>query len=131
MAASVMKVGLSRVRMRTGDQERLHDAITRDSIRALIKEGVIYAEQKKGVSRGRWRGVKVRRGGPGSRKGSKGARRGKKSAWVARVRAIRRRLKVLSDRGEISSEKEKVLYRRTKGGQVRNVRHLMDLAKEA
>ncbi|WP_460173972.1 eL19 family ribosomal protein, partial [Vulcanisaeta sp. JCM 14467] len=73
---------------------------TKADVRALIKEGLIYAEYARGVSRGRWRGLheKRRRGrrrGVGSRRGSKYARLDPKEAWVNRVRALRRYLNSL------------------------------------
>ncbi|MCP8315369.1 MAG: 50S ribosomal protein L19e, partial [archaeon] len=55
MAAKVLNVGLNRVRIDPENLERIADAITREDIRALIREGVIWAEPVKGISRGRIR----------------------------------------------------------------------------
>ena len=44
---------------------------------------------------------------------------------------MRWRLKVAKDRKEISPDAYKRLYKQVKGGQVRGVKHLLDLMKEA
>ncbi|MEM4298399.1 MAG: 50S ribosomal protein L19e, partial [Nitrososphaerota archaeon] len=74
MAAEILKVGVSRVRMDPESSDRIQDAITKDAIRTLIKEGVIWAVPAKGVSRGRWRQKRGKRRGRGSIKGAAGAR---------------------------------------------------------
>jgi large subunit ribosomal protein L19e len=131
LAAEVLKVGVSRVRFDPDAAEEIADAITRASIRDLIKKGVIWAEPKKGVSRSRHRlDKKKSKRGPGSKKGAKTARAGKKELWVTRVRALRRRLKLLRDRGVITGKVFDQLYRQIKGGQVRSIRHLNELVKE-
>ncbi len=130
LAADILKVGVSRVRFDPDEAESIADAITRASIRDLIKKGVIWAAPKKGVSRGRHRGKKVKRG-HGSRKGTKTARAGKKSRWVTHVRALRRRLKMLKERGVITGKVFNQIYLKIKGGQVRSLRHLDEIVKEA
>jgi len=132
LAADILKVGVSRVRFDPEETETIADAITRASIRNLIKRGVIWAEPKKGVSRGRHRLDKKKRvkRGPGSKKGAKTSRAGEKERWVTHVRALRRRLKLLRDRGVITGKTFDQLYRQIKGGQVRSIRHLNELVKE-
>jgi large subunit ribosomal protein L19e len=132
LAADILKVGVSRVRLDPDEAETIADAITRASIRDLIKRGVIWAEPKKGVSRGRHRLSikKTAKRGPGSKKGAKSSRTGEKERWVAHVRALRRRLKLFRDRGVITGKVFDQLYRQIKGGQVRSVRHLNELVKE-
>lgn len=133
MAAQVLKVGKTRVRFNPTRLDKLEDAITKDSIRNLVKEGVIWAAPKKGISRGRHRTRKrkVRRGrGPGSKEGAAGGRRGKKELWVTKVRVLRRNLKVLRDRGDITGDVFKRLFRQVKGGQIRSVRHLRELVRQ-
>ncbi|MFN3621641.1 MAG: 50S ribosomal protein L19e, partial [Nitrososphaerales archaeon] len=51
LAADILKVGVSRVRLDPNEAEAIADAITRASIRNLIKRGVIWVEPIKGVSR--------------------------------------------------------------------------------
>jgi large subunit ribosomal protein L19e len=130
MAAQVLGVGESRVRIDPEATEQLQDAITRESIRGWISAGLIWVEPKKGNSRGRVRVRHLRnqkRGkGQGSKKGAQGARVGKKRVWVTRVRMLRHILKVMRDRGEITNENFKVLYRQVKGAQIRTRRRLDD-----
>lgn len=134
MAADVLKVGVNRIRLDPGSTDILTDAITKDNVRALIKEGLIRVSPVNSVSRGRFRNKAVTRkkhgSGAGSREGRKTARMGKKQRWVMHVRTIRRRLKVMRDRGEITSVAFKRLYLQVKGGQVRSLKHLTDLVKE-
>jgi len=134
LAASVLGVGEDRVIFDEEYADLIQDAITRSTIRGLIGFGAIRAAPEKGVSRGRFReeSRKLRRGrGSGSTKGTARARNPRKSAWTKKVRALRWRLKVAKDRKEISRDAYRRLYKQVKGGQVRGVRHLLSLMKEA
>jgi large subunit ribosomal protein L19e len=128
MAAQVLGVGETRVRIDPEATEQLQDAITRESVRGWISAGLIWVDPKRGNSRGRVRArhLKARKKGKGqgSKKGAHGARVGKKSAWVTRVRMLRHVLKVMRDRGEISNENFKLLYKQVKGAQIRTRRRL-------
>ena len=128
-----MGVGLDRVIFDEEYSDLIQDAITRSTIRGLIGFGAIKAAPEKGVSRGRFRvrSRKLKRGrGSGSTEGAAKARNPSKQAWVTKVRALRWRLKVAKDRKEITNESYKKLYKQVKGGQVRGVKHLLDLMKE-
>lgn len=83
LAADILKVGVNRVWIDPDRVDEVARAITRESIKKLIKEGAIKAKQKKGISRYRARKIamqkkKGRRRGKGSIKGAKGARMPKK-----------------------------------------------------
>jgi large subunit ribosomal protein L19e len=129
LAASVLACGVNRVWF---DPERATDiegAISRDDVRTLIKEGVIRAEQKKGVSRGRARERDAKRSyghrkGPGKRRGAAGARRPSKTQWIQRIRAIRKNMRALRDEGQIDPHLYRILYRKAAGGQFRSVAHM-------
>jgi len=134
IAASVMNVGTDRVIFDKEYTDLIQDAITRSTIRGLVGFGAIKAAPKGGTSRGRFRSKsqKLRRGrGSGSLEGSKTARNARKDRWVVKVRALRWRLKVAKDRGAITRDTYKKLYKQVKGGQVRDVKHLLSLMKEA
>ena len=134
LAASVLGVGVDRVIFDEEYSDLIQDAITRSTIRGLIGFGAIRAAPVKGVSRGRARerSTKLKRGRTaGSTKGSSGARNPRKTMWMTKVRALRWRLKVAKERKEITSASYKSLYKQVKGGQVRGVKHLHDLMKEA
>ena len=134
LASELLGVGKSRIRMDPDITEQLQDSITRESIRGWVSAGVIWAEPKKGNSRGRFRVRHLKRKqrglGQGSKKGAKGARVGKKSLWVARVRMLRHILRTKRDRGEITNQDFKTLYLQVKGAQIRTRKRLdEELAK--
>ena len=134
LAASVLGVGADRVIFDDEYSDLIQDAITRSTIRGLVGFGAIKVAPKKGVSRGRYRAKakKLKRGrGAGSTEGTATARNPRKDMWISKVRALRWRLKVAKDRKELTPEAYKTLYKQVKGGQVRGVKHLLDLMKEA
>ena len=131
LAAQLLKVGEGRVWIDPDSSEKVAEAITREDVRALIAEGVIREEQKKGISRARARfrarqKAVGRRKGLGSRKGSKGARRGKKLLWIKKIRVLRRRLKELRAEGALDKSTYRMVYIKVKGGNFRNEAHLND-----
>ena len=134
LAADVLGVGEDRIIFNDEYSDLIQDAITRSTIRGLVGFGAITVAPERGVSRGRHRErrEKLKRGrGSGSLKGSKTARVPRKERWVSKVRSLRRRLKVARARGEISKTSYWSLYKQVKGGQVRGVKHLLELMKEA
>lgn len=133
LAASVLGVGVDRIIFNDEYSDLIQDAITRSTIRGLVGFGAITVAPEIGISRGRYRSrsKKLKRGrGSGSTEGTALARNPRKDRWISKVRALRWRLKVAKDRKEISPETYKRLYGQVKGGQVRGVRHLLDLMKE-
>ncbi len=129
-----MKVGLDRVIFDEEYSDLIQDAITRSTIRGLVGFGAIRAAPEKGISSGRSRerSRKQKRGrGPGSTEGAKYARNARKDLWMTKVRALRWRLKVAKDRKDIDRQTYRRLYKQVKGGQVRGVKHLLELMKEA
>jgi len=129
MAAKELNVGKSRVWI---DPEAIDDvsmAITREDIRYFIKEGLIKAEQKEGISRARARKIKSqknkgRRKGHGSRKGTKYARFPRKKRWIEKVRALRKLLKEYKEQGKLVKSSYRMLYRMIKGNYFRSKAHL-------
>lgn len=129
LAAKVLDVGENRVWIDPDRMDEVDMAITRQEIRNLIKNGVIRAKPKKSQSRGRARRLKEnkqsgRRIGPGTKKGSKNAVVSRKEQWMSRIRAIRKRLRELRDKREISVSTYRSLYRKSNGGEFRNVPEL-------
>ena len=121
LAAHILKIGESRVRI---DPSRIDDVeaeITREGVKRLIREKVIIAAPKKGVSRSRTRlhnkKKKIgRRRGMGSRSGKKTARISKKEKWKNRIRALRNHLRKNRDRNIITKQVYRRLYLQAKGG---------------
>ena len=127
LAAAVMKVGQSRIRIDPDRGEEVASAVTRADIRKLVSGGVITSVQKAGVSRGRGRKLrsqkaKGRRTGPGSRKGAANAR--PPSKWISRIRALRDELRTLRETGAIDASAYRDYYVRAKGGQFRSRAHM-------
>jgi large subunit ribosomal protein L19e len=129
LAASVLGCGVNRVWFDPARATDVEGAISRDDLRTLIKEGVIKARPKAGVSRGRARERNAKRSyghrrGPGKRRGAAGARRPSKTQWVQRIRAIRKAMRALRGDGQIDPHLYRILYRKASGGQFRSVAHM-------
>lgn len=121
LAAEILGVGESRIAFDVNQLDRVAGATTKDDIKRLIKDGVIYIKPAGRNSRGRWRifheaRKEGRHRGFGRRKGKIGARIDHKHEWVYRIRKIRRFLKWLRDNKIIDSKIYRVLYRKAKGG---------------
>jgi len=134
LAADIMGVGKSRVRIDPDRQEEVAGAVTRADVRKLVDGDVIKAVQKQGVSRGRGRKLdaqkaKGRRVGPGSRKGAMYARLPRKDRWMSLIRALRDELSGLRDDGKIERSTYREYYRRAKGGQFRSRAHMVSHMK--
>lgn len=132
LAADIMRVGVSRVRIDPSALERVESSITREDVKRLIKDGVVYKVLPSTPSRGRWRirHEKRKRGrqrGPGSRKGPTAD---EKRQWMTRVRAQRRYLKTLKARGLIDTAAYRHARMLIKGGMFTSVRHLRAYLQE-
>ncbi|RLF99250.1 MAG: 50S ribosomal protein L19e [Thaumarchaeota archaeon] len=135
LAAKILGVGESRIVVNPSEAERIREAITREDVKRLIKDGVISVKPVHGISRGRWRirhekRKKGRRRGHGKRKGTATARLSRKEQWMMRIRAIRRYLRMLRDKGAISRREYRKLYMMAKGGAFTSTSHLKMYIKE-
>jgi large subunit ribosomal protein L19e len=126
MAAELLKCGVSRVKFDPERLEDVEDAITRADVRMLIKDGVIFKEKAKGVSRAR---VEERRKGPGSRKGGKYSTLSRKRRWILKVRAQRRYIAHLRDTGYIEKKVYRRLYKLVKAGVFKSVAAIEEYIK--
>lgn len=129
LASNILKIGENRVWIDPDRLEDVEEAVTRDEIRRLIKEGTIKAKPQKGISRGRTRisdekRKKGRRKGFGSRTGKITANVSRKEAWINHIRAIRAHLKHLRLRRVIQKDVYRRLYILAKGGIFRDINHL-------
>jgi large subunit ribosomal protein L19e len=142
LAARVLKVSEKRVKLDLGKLDELgtsledfKQSITKQDIRNYINKGVIYAVQKKGISRGKARKrhqqrLKGRQRGPGTRKGTRKAREPKKETWMDRIRSQRQLLNVLREKKAISNRDYWDLYSKAKGGFFRSRRHIRIFIQE-
>jgi large subunit ribosomal protein L19e len=129
IAADILKCGRSRVKMNPNSISDIAEAVTREDVRKLIKEGVIEARQKGGISNGRKKQrmeqkAMGKRKGHGSRKGKKFARFPRKRRWISTIRPIRRVLRGYRDNEVISNETYKYYYKHASGGMFRSVSHM-------
>jgi len=133
MAATILKVGESRIWIDPTRAEDIQSAITRDDVRRLIEEGAIERRPQESPSRGRIRLRQAQRRsgrhrGHGSRKGSKTARTPSKRAWISKIRSQRAFLVELRERKLIKPSLYRSLYGRAKGGQFQSIRVLQRVA---
>lgn len=129
LAAEVLKCGENRIWIDPEQTEEVEKAVTRRDVRNLVKQGVIKARKKKGVSRGRARKLhaqqkKGRRRGYGSRKGTAYARLPKKRRWIRTIRPIRAYLRELKKEKLIDKSMYRKYYIRAKGGEFKSKHHL-------
>jgi large subunit ribosomal protein L19e len=130
IAAEVLGTGVHRVWMNPEAGKDIAGALTREDVKKLITEGKILKKPIRGVSRARARELAAARAyghrrGHGSRSGAKGARAPRKEQWIKRIRALRRKLKELREKGTIDPSIYRELYRKAKGGEYRNLAHLI------
>ncbi|MET1159415.1 MAG: 50S ribosomal protein L19e [Thermoprotei archaeon] len=129
LAAEILGVGVSRIWIDPTRIDEVADAITREDVRRLIKEGVIGVKPVHGNSRARWRlrheqRKKGRKRGYGKRKGVKTARMDPKEVWMNKIRKMRRYLRYLRDHGMIDRKTYRRLYMLAKGGMFKSLADL-------
>ncbi|MEM3361864.1 MAG: 50S ribosomal protein L19e [Candidatus Anstonellaceae archaeon] len=127
LAASILKVGISRVWLDPSNQKRFKEVLTREDVKKLIDEGLI----RKLPPTPRRKIKKKKSSGYGSRKGTKKARIGQKEYWMAKVRAQRKLLKNLIKAGKVQkSAAIKKVYLKIKGNQFRSKKILLNYLKD-
>jgi large subunit ribosomal protein L19e len=129
MAAEIFKCGLGRVFIDPEAAEDVGEAVTRQDVRTLIKDGAIKKKQIRGISTGRLKALRAqkakrKRKGHGSRKGGKYARMPKKERWIRTIRPLRDELRKLRESGEIEPTVYRKYYMKAKGGLYRSRAHL-------
>ncbi len=140
LAGSVAKCSKKRVYLDPSRHEDLKEAITKQDIKDLIRDGAIIIKQKNGVSRVRAKKKHTQRAkglqkGQGKRKGSPTSRKSRKDRWIRKIKTQRQFLKLLREKEIITKEGYRQLFAKAKGGFFRNVRHIKiymnehDLAK--
>ncbi|MBS3056624.1 MAG: 50S ribosomal protein L19e [Candidatus Aenigmarchaeota archaeon] len=129
LASRILKCGYNRIwidPIRMGD---VSNALTSADIRRLVKDGVIKARQKRGISSFRIKKAKIqkkrgRRKGIGIRLGKKTVRTPAKKKWINKIRALRKFLKQLRSEKKIKISDYRNLYKKAKGGLFHNKTHL-------
>jgi large subunit ribosomal protein L19e len=131
LAAQILGVGESRIWISPDpeDEEEISQAVTKQDVLKLIKQGKIQVRPKKGNSHSRWleRHIQRRKGrrrGHGKRKGKASARLDPKEVWMARIRKMRRYLRWLRDHEVIDRRTYRRMYRLAKGGAFKSLADL-------
>jgi large subunit ribosomal protein L19e len=135
IAADILQVGVSRIRFLPSAKNKIDEALTREDVRALIKDGSIYAIPERLDFRGKWKERKQkrkkgRRWGVGSRKGTLKSRKDEKQTWIKKVRAQRKYLKSLVASGKLAKENYRKVYLMVKGNAFRGVKAVESYLKE-
>ncbi len=126
LAAKILKVGENRVWIDPDRIDYVEAVITREEIKRLIRENVIQAPAKKGVSRARARVLhekkkKGRRRGAGVKSGTPHAKISKKHQWMKRIRSLRKKLRELKNRRTITQSVYRKLYALASGGVFKSI----------
>lgn len=131
IAAEMLNTARKKIWINPEEAEALKEAITKEDVRALIKEGIIKKSKRAEKSSVRSRTLKGkkqkgRKRGHGKRKASLKKRGERKKAWIKRVRAQRRTLRELKEKEGKALEKVgyRKLYRMVKGDYFRGKRYL-------
>ena len=135
IAARLLNSGMNKVRIKEEDVPRAAEALTAEDVRSLIKDKIVYALPKRGVSRARAKVKhtqvkKGRRRGRGSRKGQRYSRVPKKTLWVNKVRTQRALLGELYGKEALDTPARKKLYYMVKGNAFKNKAALMTYLEE-
>ncbi len=122
-AAYILGRGESSIRIKPDAFKEVSEALTKDDIRRLIKDGKIYALQEKHNKSARSKMLKIARSegrsrGTGRRRGSRKTRSGR--PWEKKIRSQRRLLRELKAMKKLDTKTFNEYYRHTKGNQYAN-----------
>lgn len=131
LAASLFKVGQTRVYIDPVQHEAIKGAITKDDVRGLIGKRIIKKRGGDMTSKGRTRALqekkaKGRKRGHGKRTGSYKARAKPRQKWMKTVRALRSTLKKVRKEKGMDSTTYQKHYRLIKGNYYRGKKQLTD-----
>jgi len=126
LAADILKVGVTRIRIKEDEYTRVMEALTREDVRGLIDDGAVYSLRYVGP---RTKPPRKRKG-TGKRRGKKFSRKGEKESWMERIRAQRKYLVVLIESGEVPAEYKRKVYLKIKGGSFKGKKALLNYLKE-
>jgi large subunit ribosomal protein L19e len=134
IAAQVLGIGQTRVWVNPEAATDIAQAMTREDVRELIKQGLIQEMPKKVQTRARAKKRVIlrrkRKGvGHGKRSGTAAGRRSKKEKWMGKVRPQRNFIRNLRDRKKIDAKTYRKYYLRIKGNSYASVNQMKEAMK--
>jgi len=137
LAADVLGCGLNSIWLDPKNAEKIKSVMTKEDVRALVKEGIVKKRKKNSQSKGRARVLKEKRKkgrkrGKGKRKGPKKARAEKKPSWMKNARSQRKMLRQLRKKNPKAVKKAgyRRLYKRIKGGYFKGKKYVKAAVEE-
>lgn len=128
IASDLLGVGVNKIRIKKEEIKKAENALTREDVRNLIKEKVIYI--KSDIKKKKNKKAKKRKINAGSRKGAKNARTKPKKSWMKNVRAQRALLKDLILNKKLDKKYKKLIYSKIKGGAFKGKNAMLLYLKE-
>ena len=133
-ASQILKTGETKIWINPETKAKVMEAMTKEDVRQLIREGVIRKRHEAQQSRGRARILlekksKGRKRGKGKRTGTKNARRGGKGHWINNVRAQRRTLQEMKKAGVKFKKPVRQIYNMIKGNYFKGKKYLQTMVE--
>ncbi|MFH1390697.1 MAG: 50S ribosomal protein L19e [Candidatus Diapherotrites archaeon] len=136
ITAALLKIGKTKVYISPSEGQKVKEAMTKEDVRILIKDGVIKKRKDNLQSKSKARVLKAkkkkgRKKGHGKRTGKKNARSNKKEKWIKNVRAQRRVLKEMKESGVKLKKPARQIYLMIKGGYFKGKKYVQAMVGEA
>ncbi|MEW6295421.1 MAG: 50S ribosomal protein L19e [Candidatus Diapherotrites archaeon] len=135
MSSQILKTGKNKIWFEPDSGDKIKEAMTKDDVRELIRQGLIKERKEQMHSKAGARALKEkkrkgRKRGFGKRTGSRKARVKEKTGWIKRVRAQRKKLKELKSKGTVSPKDYRKLYKMIKGNYFKGKKYIELAVKE-